>query len=168
MASRTCILQSLRIASMKKSIGLGGGLRRNYPTPSSSNVSAVMKGNRKKDTAPELAIRQRLHAMGLRYRVHSPIDLSGQRVRPDVVFSSSRVAVFIDGCFWHGCPHHGTSPKANSTYWDAKLARNKERDRSNRARLRRAGWTVVRIWEHTDPLEAANRIAAIVRSTRET
>lgn len=132
------------------------------PGASSPAVRAVMAGNRKRDTRPEKALRSALHARGLRYRLHiRPVSGSCQ---VDVLFRAARVAVFVDGCFWHRCPKHGVRPRTNADYWDAKIARNVERDRQNTAELEAAGWTVVRVWEHEDPTAAAERIDGIVRS----
>jgi DNA mismatch endonuclease (patch repair protein) len=129
-----------------------------YPNPSSVSVTAVMRANRKTDTAPELRLRRELHRRGLRFRKHLRIQAGEMAVRPDVVFSRQRVAVFIDGCFWHGCPQHGTSPKSNAGYWTDKLARNQARDRATGEALTEAGWTVIRIWEHTAVVDAVERI----------
>jgi DNA mismatch endonuclease (patch repair protein) len=120
------------------------------PTPTSRGASAVGRGNRGRDTAPEMAVRQALHRQGLRYRVGLRLSLPAGAVRPDIVFIRQRVAVFIDGCFWHGCPQHGTRPRSNRRYWDAKLARNRARDKRDTARLEAAGWRVLRVWEHVD------------------
>ncbi len=122
-----------------------------------------MQANRSRDTGPEIAIRQRLHARGLRYRVDAR-PLEGLRRRADVVFRLAMVAVFVDGCFWHCCPSHGTIPATNADYWIPKLARNVERDRDTDRILRAAGWTVVRVWEHQDPDASARRIERAVRS----
>lgn len=122
--------------------------------PNAATV-ATMKANRRRDTKPELALRRLLHAAGYRYRVDYRIDLpGGSRVRPDIVFTKRKVAVFVDGCFWHGCPEHGTRPKTNQGYWGPKLARNVERDRHNTQHLESAGWTVVHVWEHEAPQTA--------------
>jgi DNA mismatch endonuclease (patch repair protein) len=118
-----------------------------------------MRANRRTDTKPELALRRALHGMGYRYRKDYRLDLTGARVRPDIAFTARRVAVFVDGCFWHCCPEHGTQPAANTWYWQPKLARNVERDRTADAELAAAGWRVVRVWEH-ETLEGA--IAAVV------
>ena len=120
-----------------------------------------MQGNRKRDTRPELALRSELHRRGLRYRVDTR-PLKSLRCRADIVFPRQKVAVFVDGCFWHGCPEHGTSPKTNAAYWSAKIARNVERDRLNEAELSAAGWVVVRVWEHEVPVDVADRIARIL------
>jgi DNA mismatch endonuclease, patch repair protein len=123
-----------------------------------------MQGNRAEDTRPEVAVRSAVHALGLRFRKHlSP--LAGLRCRADLVFTRQRVVVFVDGCFWHGCPEHGVSPTTNSAYWSAKLGGNIDRDLRNEAALAAAGWTVVRIWEHEDAVEAAHRVAAALRAT---
>lgn len=123
-----------------------------------------MIANRGRDTIPELAIRRRLHAAGLRYRVNfAPL---GGRFRADIVFPRCRIAVFIDGCFWHGCPEHATLPKQNSDYWLPKLRRNIERDRETTSRLEATGWTVLRFWEHEDPNIVADAIATAVRQAR--
>jgi DNA mismatch endonuclease (patch repair protein) len=129
-----------------------------YPHPSTPAASAVMRGNRKRDTTPELAVRKLLHKRGLRYRVNHRVTAGNIAVRPDIVFTRRRVAVFIDGCFWHGCPAHGTSPKVNTGYWAPKLERNKLRDIVVSEALTLNGWSVVRIWEHTDPLTAVDMI----------
>jgi len=117
-----------------------------------------MQGNRKRDTRPELALRSELHRRGLRYRVDAT-PMKGLRCRADIVFRRQKVAVFVDGCFWHGCPEHGTSPRTNASYWSAKIARNVERDRINDAKLNDAGWVVIRVWEHELPTDAATRVA---------
>ncbi len=138
-----------------------------YPMPSSDAVSVRMRANRRRDTRPETALRSALHALGLRYRVDSPIRLPGRRpVRPDIVFTRTRVCVFVDGCFWHCCPVHGVEPTRNVGYWGPKLARNVARDRAVDEALRREGWIVLRVWEHEDPEGAAAEIAAVVRARR--
>ena len=123
-----------------------------------------MQGNRRTGTAPELRLRSALHAEGMRFRVDYRIETSTGPVRPDIAFTRRKVAVFVDGCFWHGCPEHGVSPKTNTSYWEPKLRRNGERDRRDSAMLRDAGWTVLRIWEHVPAEEAVRRIAAVARS----
>ena len=125
-----------------------------------------MAAIRSRDTKPELAVRRLLHAMGLRYRVDRA-PLAGLRRRADVVFGPARVAVFIDGCFWHGCPEHGNPrPAANSWYWPAKIARNNARDQDTDQALAAHGWAVIRAWEHEVPGEVAARVAATVRDGR--
>ncbi len=127
-----------------------------YPHPLNPGRSANMRANRRTDTKPEMALRRALHRQGFRYRKDYRIDLDGTRVRPDIAFTARRVAVFVDGCFWHVCPEHGTKPANNTWYWGPKLARNVERDRAADAALAAAGWQVVRIWEH-DPAGRGGR-----------
>ena len=121
-----------------------------------------MRGNRRRDTKPELVLRRLLHSRGLRYRVDHPI-VPGLRRRADIVFTRARVAVFVDGCYWHVCPEHGTEPQSNAGYWSAKLARNVERDRETDRLATEAGWTVLRVWEHEPAEEAADRVEVAVR-----
>lgn len=133
------------------------------PAASSEDARSVMVGNRRRDSAPEIALRRALHGAGMRYRVDLPIRVPGRRaIRPDIVFTRARVAVFVDGCFWHGCPDHGTRPRANSAYWSAKLEINRARDEAQTNALRQGGWTVVRVWEHEPPDTASHRIAALL------
>ena len=136
------------------------------PIPSSKSVSHRMSNTGQRDTPAEMKIRRRLHAMGLRYRVDIPV-LKRLRRRPDIVFTKARVAVFVDGCFWHGCPEHGTWPKRNAEFWRDKIETNRRRDRDTNERLEAAGWKVIRVWEHEDPEEAAERIASAVRERRD-
>jgi len=128
---------------------------------SSPTRRRIMQANRSRDTAPELALRRLLHARGLRYRV-AVRPLKGVRRTADLVFRPARVAVFVDGCFWHRCPDHGSDPKTNSGYWKSKLERNVERDRETDRFLTSAGWLCLRVWEHENPAEAAERVATIV------
>jgi DNA mismatch endonuclease (patch repair protein) len=137
---------------------LGEGVVVDYPVPASAAVTAVMRGNRKRDTVPELAVRRALHARGRRYSVNRLIRLDEAKVRPDIVFPHAKVAVFIDGCFWHGCPMHGTRPHSNREYWDPKISRNKARDERNTTELESAGWRVVRAWEHDRVADVVKRI----------
>ena len=126
-----------------------------YPSPASPGRSANMRANRRTDTKPELALRSALHRRGYRFRKDHRLDLNdGARVRPDIAFTARKVAVFVDGCFWHVCPEHGRDPTVNEWYWAPKLRRNMERDRAADAALAAAGWRVVRVWEH-EPLIAA-------------
>jgi DNA mismatch endonuclease (patch repair protein) len=100
--------------------------------------------------------------MGFRYRIHRPI-VAGTRRRVDISFGPAKVAVFVDGCFWHGCPRHGSHvPKVNQDYWVEKIMKNKARDRDTDRKLRAAGWQIIRVWEHQDPDQAARRIAKSV------
>lgn len=121
-----------------------------------------MRGNRKYDTKPEVAARSALHALGYRFRKHHAVKLRERTVRPDIVFTRQRVAVFIDGCFWHVCPLHGNVPRANTAYWQPKLQRNVERDRVVDVALEGAGWRVVRAWEHESPMAVAERVARML------
>lgn len=116
-----------------------------------------MQATGRRDTAPELAIRRELHRRGLRYRVEVKLAELPRR-RMDIVFTRARLVVLVDGCFWHGCPEHGTSAKANAGYWTAKIAANQARDQDTDERLAAAGWTVLRLWEHEKPAAAADRV----------
>lgn len=121
-----------------------------------------MQANRGRDTAPEMRVRRLLHARGLRYLVDAA-PVQGVRRRADLVFRGPRVAVFVDGCFWHGCPKHGMNPRTNTAFWSAKLARNRERDAETDDLLRAAGWVVLRFWEHEYPAVVADRVEDVVR-----
>ncbi len=134
-------------------------------TPTPSSASGRMSRQATRNTAPEMRLRSRLHALGLRYRVHLR-PLPELRRTTDIVFTRAKVAVFVDGCFWHSCPEHRTAPSANETWWAAKLARNVERDLDTDQRLIAAGWLVVRVWEHEDPAQAGARVAEAVRGRR--
>jgi DNA mismatch endonuclease (patch repair protein) len=124
-----------------------------------------MSRQRARDTGSELSLRRELHRLGLRYRVHRrPLPLV--RREADVVFGPARVAVFVDGCFWHGCLEHGTWPKRNGDFWRSKIEKNRVRDEDTDRRLSEAGWLAVRVWEHEDSVAAATRIAAIVATRR--
>jgi DNA mismatch endonuclease (patch repair protein) len=133
------------------------------PPASSAAVRRVMQGNRRRDTRPELALRRELHRRGLRYRVHQPATV-GVRFRPDIAFVRARVAVEVMGCLWHRCPVCQIgAPRTNAEYWRAKLERNVERDRRNADALAHAGWALIVVWEHEDPVGAADRVEALVR-----
>ncbi|WP_191292608.1 very short patch repair endonuclease [Kitasatospora herbaricolor] len=124
-----------------------------------------MSRQRRKDTEIEVAVRKLLHASGLRYRVGLPVP--GMRRRTiDVAFTRAKVAVFLDGCFWHGCPEHATRPKANSGWWAEKLDRNVARDIETSRHLEEAGWVVLRFWEHQPARSVAAEIVAAVSSNR--
>ncbi|MGH8884440.1 MAG: very short patch repair endonuclease [Egibacteraceae bacterium] len=132
----------------------------------SSKVSRMtMLANRGRDTGPEMAVRRAAHRRGLRYRV-SAKPLPELRRTADLVFPRERVAIYVDGCWWHGCPDHSTKAKRNGDYWDRKLAANKARDADTDQRLAQAGWISVRIWEHEDPQDAARRIETAVKERR--
>lgn len=124
-----------------------------------------MQSNKSRDTKPELALRSAVHALGLRYRVDSR-PLKALRRRADLVFPRAKVAVFLDGCFWHGCPVHHTVAAANASFWAEKVSTNRARDSDTDAKLAEAGWVSVRVWEHEDPVEAAERVRAVVRERR--
>jgi DNA mismatch endonuclease Vsr len=146
------------------------GLATDEPLPhgskaSSSAVHAVMRANRGKNTGPELALRGCLHRRGLRYLVNAnPLDEG--RTTADVVFPRDQVAVFLDGCFWHGCPEHYRPATRNADFWDKKISGNRTRDTRTTEKLMAAGWTVVRIWEHDDPVQAAENIERLIRGLR--
>lgn len=124
-----------------------------------------MQGNRSRDTKPELAVRRAIHRRGLRYRVAVRPEPALRRTA-DLVFRSARVAVFVDGCYWHGCPEHFIAPLTNSAYWGPKVGGNVARDRDTDRVLNAAGWTVMRFWEHEDPEAAADAVAAVVAEAR--
>jgi DNA mismatch endonuclease (patch repair protein) len=128
-------------------------------------VRARMGRQRSRDTAVEIALRKELHRLGLRFRVHRR-PLPGVRREADVIFGPAKVAVFIDGCYWHGCPTHGTWPKNNAEFWRAKIEGNRARDVDTDAVFAAAGWAVARVWEHEDPTSAAERISVLVRERR--
>lgn len=133
---------------------------------SSPDVRERMQRQQTRDTAPEMAVRRLIHAAGLRYRV-DVAPLTNLRRRADLVFGPARVALFIDGCFWHGCPDHGSRrTTANTQYWSAKIERNQARDRDTDERLRAAGWLPLRVWEHDEPQAVAATVIAIVRQRR--
>jgi DNA mismatch endonuclease, patch repair protein len=126
-----------------------------------------MRANRRTNTKPEIALRSALHRLGYRYRKDHRLDLSpGVRVRPDIVFTARKVAVFVDGCFWHACPVHGREPAVNEWYWSPKLRRNVERDRTADLALAAAGWRVVRLWEHMPLAEATAAVIAVLGPRR--
>lgn len=122
-------------------------------------LSEKMSTLARRDTAPEMALRRELHRRSMRFRVQVKIPGNNRRTI-DIAFTRARLAVYVDGCFWHGCPQHHQRPKSNAEWWDWKIARNQARDRDTDAKLRDAGWAVTRIWEHEDVLLAADRVAA--------
>ncbi|MFF5264315.1 very short patch repair endonuclease [Actinomadura viridis] len=125
-----------------------------------------MRSNRGRDTKPELALRSAAHRLGLRYRVDTA-PVKDLRRRADLVFAKAKVAVFSDGCYWHGCPEHYRPARQNRQFWADKIEKNRARDRDTDMRLTDAGWLVIRVWEHEDPIEAADRIAKAVRGRQE-
>ena len=131
-----------------------------YPKPTSPASTKKMRSNRRSDTKPEVSLRSLLHRSGLRFRKDYPIRLAGGKaVHADIAFTRSKMVVFVDGCFWHSCPEHGTIPKSNQAYWVPKLKQNVSRDRTINRALRAHGWTVLRFWEHVHPDEA--RVAVL-------
>lgn len=132
------------------------------PEPLDDATRARMRRQKRRDTNLEMQVRRRLYAAGRRYRVDFRPEKS-LRCRADIVFLRAKVAVFIDGCFWHGCPIHATQPKNNSTWWRAKLDANMDRDRRHSAALTALGWTVLRFWEHEDPTVIATKIQDLLR-----
>jgi DNA mismatch endonuclease (patch repair protein) len=136
-----------------------------YVDEVSPDTSKRMSRTAQRDNSGELALRSELHRRGLRFRLHRHL-LVGVRRSADIAFPSSRTAIFVDGCFWHGCPEHGTWPKNNAAWWRAKINGNIARDRDTDVRLIDAGWTVLRVWEHEAVQAAADRIEAAVRSAK--
>lgn len=124
-----------------------------------------MRGNRRTDTLPEIRLRRALHGRGLRFRKDFVVRADDARAKADIVFTRHRVAVFVDGCFWHACPTHCRMPTRNRLYWEAKIGRNRERDERISAALTAAGWTVVRIWEHEPIEDAMARVLAALSAS---
>ena len=135
------------------------------PQPLDAALSERMSRVRRRDTSPEIELRRALHRRRLRYRVDVPA-LPDLRSRADVVFRPAKVAVYVDGCFWHGCPSHGALPKNNRDWWRAKLAATVERDRKADSVLASRGWISMRIWEHEDPELAADAIERVINTRR--
>lgn len=133
--------------------------------PSSPGVSDRMSRQASRDTAPEVAVRKLLHASGYRYRLNERVPHMSRRTI-DIAFTRAKVAVFMDGCFWHGCPDHATHPKANAEWWRQKLDRNMARDIETTEHLVAAGWTVLRFWEHEAPTRVAELVAEAVDRKR--
>lgn len=151
----------------QRTVALGGGVVVPYPEPADGVATKIGKANPRRDTRSELLIRSALHRRGLRFRKdHLVRCTNGLRVRPDVVFTRDRIAVFVDGCFWHSCPEHGSTPGRNRSYWVPKLEANRARDRRVEEALRADGWRVERVWEHEDACEASDRIGALVAASR--
>ncbi len=140
--------------------------RAGVPEASSEVIRLRMQKTKRRDTKPELLLRAELDRRGLRYVVDNSVD--GTRRKADIVFKNAKVAVFVDGCYWHGCPTHGTTPKTNGQWWKDKLATNKTRDDDTDRRLTESGWTVLRFWEHDDAVEAAAKVFDVLRGDHAT
>jgi DNA mismatch endonuclease (patch repair protein) len=134
---------------------------------SSPAARRTMQSNQKKNTKPELVLRQALHALGLRYRIHTTPGQTSRCIA-DVVFPTERVAIFVDGCFWHGCTLHTSPPRTNAEYWGQKIRGNRERDLQTDRVLAEGGWLSIRVWEHEDPAAAAGSIVKLVTQRRAT
>jgi DNA mismatch endonuclease (patch repair protein) len=128
--------------------------------PASPATTRAMRSNRRRDTKPEVRLRSALHREGFRFRVDFPLIANGRRVRPDIVFTARKLAIHLDGCYWHRCPAHGRMPSSNVSYWGPKLARNVARDRLDDGALAAAGWRSIRIWEHVPTDEAVAIVMA--------
>ena len=133
---------------------------------SSAIVRQVMRSNRSRDTMPELILRSLLHRKGLRFKV-ARRPVRSLRRTADIVFPAPRIAVFFNGCFWHGCPKHSQMPNLNGNYWRPKIAANAARDASTDRALYQAGWMSIRVWEHEKVGTAVERIARAVRRRQE-
>lgn len=131
------------------------------PRSSSEQASRRMRAVRQRMTAPEIMLREQLKALGIEFEMHVAVS-DKSRSRADFVIRAARLVIFVDGCFWHGCPIHGTTPKSNTDWWEGKLRGNRERDSQAEATLRTAGWTVLRFWTHTSAAEAIDVIRGIL------
>lgn len=141
---------------------LAAGVVHEYPTPSDERTTRVMKRVPGADTKPEVALRSALHRNGLRFRKNMRLAVEDVRVRADIVFQRHRVAVFVDGCFWHGCPDHFVLPKSNQEFWREKMRHNRKRDQHVTRALSKSGWTVLRYWEHMSIDEAVSLIKLVL------
>lgn len=137
--------------------------RDQVPIPPTPKISALMRRFKSADTLPEVRVRSALHGQGLRFRIQVPVPELPRR-RIDIAFPRQKVAVFIDGCFWHSCPDHGKIPARNGEWWAEKLRKNAHRDMTTNEALMHEGWTVVRAWEHQDAAEVAELVARVVRA----
>lgn len=153
-------------SAIPRTVNLGGGRVVPYPEPKDAAATKVAKTNRRTGTLPEARLRSALHRRGHRYRKDLLVRVDGARVRPDILFTRRKVAVFVDGCFWHGCPEHQRVPKSNRDYWVPKLTTNVARDHRVDAALVEAGWEVVRIWEHVELDTAVGIVEASLRTKR--
>jgi DNA mismatch endonuclease (patch repair protein) len=148
-----------------QAVGSTNVLAAEVQQPTTAGRSRNMAAIRRRDTRCEVAIRSALHRRGYRFRVDHRLDLPEGRVRPDIVFSRRRIAVFVDGCFFHGCPEHGLRPSIkNAHYWVPKIRGNQERDRRNDLALSREGWQIIRLWEHVDLSEAVEKIVYLIET----
>lgn len=129
--------------------------------PSLPEVSRRMAKVRQKGTDAEVALRRAMHRIGLRYRIDYEVLRKPRRVA-DIAFPGRKIAIFVDGCFWHGCPEHATWPKRNADFWRQKIEANRQRDTDTNERLRSIGWTVLRFWSHESPAEAAKAVERMV------
>jgi DNA (cytosine-5)-methyltransferase 1 len=159
------LARSLKVSlggqSAKVSLIVGSTDRGGIPPASSHATAARMSRQRKHDTAPEMALRRELHTRGHRYRTHVPLEGHPRRTI-DLAFPGKKVAIFVHGCFWHGCPKHSRPTKSNTKWWAEKIAAKRKRDKATRAILTRSGWTTILVWEHEDPIAAADRIETIL------
>lgn len=133
---------------------------------SESDRSRTMAAIRSTNTRPERKLRSALHTAGVRFRLGQVVTTENRKVRPDIVFRGARLVVFVDGCFWHGCPSHCRMPSSNTDYWDSKIERNRVRDRLTDDALQRDGWVTIRIWEHEDPDVGAACVARALKERR--
>ena len=140
-----------------------GSMSQEFNPPDSTHVEQRMRTQKTRDTGPEIALRKALHSMGLRYRLQHRV-LEDVNRRHDIVFVGAKVVVDVHGCFWHGCPLHFVLPKTNRRAWEAKIARNRERDADTSQRLRVCGWTHIQVWEHEDMEQAAEQVREAVRA----
>lgn len=153
--------ENLALAWQAASAKASPDVKRKESWASSPSIRVVMSANRPRDTKPEVALRSAVHARGLRYRV-SARPIPGVRRTADLVFPGPRVAVFLDGCFWHGCPEHYRPSSRNSEYWTSKIAATRKRDQETDELLAEAGWAVIRVWEHEPAEDAADRVERAV------
>lgn len=159
-------LDSDAVAASGRTVNLGGGRVVPYPEPTDAAATKIGKANIRSGTKPEVRLRSALHRRGHRFRKDHLLRVGTVRVRPDIVFTRWRVAVFVDGCFWHGCPDHQHVPKSNRSYWVPKLAANVERDHLVNTVLTDHGWSVLRLWEHVDLVEAVHVVEAVLTERR--
>ena len=159
LSARSCQRERLAAITVRR-VGADSG---NESWASSPATRKSMQGNRSRDTKPEMAVRSAVHRRGIRFRVSARPQPELARTA-DLVLRKTRIAVFVDGCFWHGCPDHHTQPATNSRYWADKIARNVERDSETTAYLQQTGWTVLRFWEHEDPEAVADQVQQAVQA----